>query len=316
MAQPKKVIFAGTPEFASIALSAIIEAEYEVVAVYTQPDRPAGRGKKIQFSAVKQVAMQHDIPVEQPLNFKQENSLEQLQSYQADVMVVAAYGIILPQTVLDSFEFGCINIHGSLLPRWRGAAPIQRAICAGDKKTGITIMQMDKGLDTGNMLLKSAIDISDLDTGSTLHDKLAQLGAHLCVEALDQLTPLIATSEAQDDTLANYAHKLTKLEAQIDWSQSVEVIERSIRAYNSWPVSYTSLNDKVIKVWQVEIVDTAKDHEEPGSILESSKHSITIACGKGALNIIEAQLPNSKRMPMQAILNSKADWFQVGNKLG
>jgi methionyl-tRNA formyltransferase len=316
MAQPKKVIFAGTPEFASIALSAIIAAGYDVVAVYTQPDRPAGRGKKIQFSDVKQVAIEHQIPVEQPLNFKQDNSLEQLQSYQADVMVVAAYGIILPQAVLDSFEFGCINIHGSLLPRWRGAAPIQRAICAGDKQTGITIMQMDKGLDTGNMLLKSAIDIADTDTGSTLHDKLALLGASLCVDALGQLSQLIEASQVQDDNQANYAHKLSKQEAEIDWAQDAIEIARAIRAYNSWPVSYTSLNDKVIKVWSAEVINTEERHQNPGVIIESTKHSVTVACKQGAINIIEAQLPNSKKMPMQAILNSKADWFAVGTKLG
>ncbi len=308
---PLKIIFAGTPEFAASSLSAIIEAGFDVVAVYTQPDRPAGRGKKLTPSPVKAVATQHNIAVEQPLNFKQTADLEQLQSYQADVMVVAAYGIILPKAVLDAFPLGCINIHASLLPRWRGAAPIQRAIAAGDQQTGITIMQMDVGLDTGDMLLKEAIAIQGQDTGSSLHDKLAACGAKLCVKALKQLPELQQSAQSQDDSQANYAHKLNKQEAQIDWTQSAQKIERLVRAFNSWPVAFTHIQDKVMKVWHVE-VDETQSQGAAGTILAADGMGILVQCGCGSVRIIDAQLPNSKRMSVGAILNSKREWFEPG----
>jgi len=310
-----KIIFAGTPDFAAAGLRAIIDAGFEVVAVYTQPDRPAGRGKKLTPSPVKVVALEYDIPVEQPLNFKQEDDLNQLKCYQADVMVVAAYGIILPESVLNAFPLGCINIHASLLPRWRGAAPIQRAIAAGDSETGITIMQMDEGLDTGDMLLKSTISITSEDTGASLHDKLAERGAALSVEALRNLEILQETAEKQDNSLANYAHKLSKQEAQINWQDDVSQIERNIRAYNSWPVAFTMIDEKVMKVWRAQIANHDTD-KKPGEIIQADVDGIVVQCGEGQLRITEAQLPNSRRMNVSEILNSKQDWFPVGKALG
>ncbi|MDX1811781.1 MAG: methionyl-tRNA formyltransferase, partial [Gammaproteobacteria bacterium] len=241
-----KIIYAGTPEFAAVALRALLKTSHEIIAVYTQPDRPAGRGRKLTPSAVKQVALEHNIPVYQPASLKDESAQQELANLNADIMVVAAYGLLLPKAVLDIPIRGCLNIHGSLLPRWRGAAPIQRAIEAGDAETGITIMQMDVGLDTGDMLLKKSCEITDADTTATLHDKLAELGGAAIVEALDLLEKNALPAEKQDDAQAVYAHKLNKAEAVVNWNESAAIIQRKIRAFNPWPVAQTVYDEKVL----------------------------------------------------------------------
>lgn len=303
MPQPLKVIFAGTPDFAASSLSAVLNSHHQVVSVYTQPDRKAGRGKKVTMSPVKELAQEHHIPVEQPLNFKSEESLNRLASYQADVMVVVAYGLLLPQKVLDTPKLGCINVHGSLLPRWRGAAPIQRAIQAGDKETGITIMQMEAGLDTGPMLMTSSTPISEQDTGASLHDRLAEMGAKLLVKALDDIADNKLQATVQDDQLATYAHKLNKEEAQIDWQKSAQELDRTIRAFNSWPVAYSQLDTNTVRVWQANIVDHSTD-AKPGTILQADGNGILVSCGEGCLLLTKLQLPGSRAMSVKDLLNA------------
>ncbi|ACV28027.1 methionyl-tRNA formyltransferase [Kangiella koreensis] len=298
-----KVIFAGTPDFATGSLAAVLKSHHQVVAVYTQPDRKAGRGKKISMSPVKELALEHDIPVEQPINFKSEESLAQLASYEADVMVVVAYGLLLPQSVLDTPRLGCINVHGSLLPRWRGAAPIQRSIQAGDTETGVTIMQMEAGLDTGPMLLTASLPITEQDTGSSLHDKLAEQGAQLLVEALDKLSNNQLSPTPQDDSLATYAHKLSKAEAQLDWQLSAQELERTIRAFNSWPVAYSLIDEATVRIWQANVCQS-QTKSEPGVILQADSNGILVACGQDGLLLTELQLPGSRAMSAKDLLNA------------
>jgi len=316
---PLKIIFAGTPDFAAIALQALIDAGHEICAVYCQPDRRSGRGKKLVAGPVKQLALEHSIPVEQPVNFKLEQAVEELASYQADLMVVVAYGLLLPKSVLETPRYGCINIHGSLLPRWRGAAPIQRAIESGDKETGITIMQMDIGLDTGNMLLKKPCNIEDSETGSSLHDKLAEAGGCAITEYLEQFDPgkfELDHGEKQDNDLANYAHKLSKEQAQIDWSESAVNIERKIRAFNAWPVSFTHVGDKRLRVWQAKLGDCQSKHLT-GSVISLSKKGIEVVCGdQQTLLLTQLQPDGSKAMDAAALLNSRRDWFEQNSLLG
>ncbi|WP_251358445.1 methionyl-tRNA formyltransferase [Kangiella sp. TOML190] len=304
-----KIIFAGTPDFAASSLQALIthchNTEHQVVAVYTQPDRKAGRGKKTSMSPVKALALAHDIAVEQPVNFKDQNDRENLAQYHADLMVVVAYGLLLPQAVLDTPKLGCINVHGSLLPRWRGAAPIQRAIEVGDTQSGITIMQMDAGLDTGPMLLKAVIPIADSETGSSLHDKLAAQGANLLVKAIDKLANEQISAEIQDDQLATYAHKLSKQEAQIDWQDSATHIERKIRAFNSWPICTAQIEGQIIRVWQAEVVDSITD-EAAGTILRADKEGILVACNEALLRLTHLQMAGSKMMAVKDLLNAPA----------
>ena len=311
MTTPLKIIFAGTPDFAATALAALINSEHEVIAVYSQPDRPAGRGRKLLMSPVKTLALEHNIPVYQPQNLKDEATQKQLAKLNPDVMIVAAYGLILPQAVLDIPRHGCLNIHASLLPRWRGAAPIQHAILAGDKETGITIMQMDKGLDTGDMLHKQSIEITYNTTGGELHDALAEMGASCILTTLEQLQNGMLSPEKQDDSLASYAHKIDKTHAKINWQQGAAEIDRLIRAYNPWPVAHTTLEDKVIRVWRADIVST-KTKTVAGTILDVSNEGIVVKCAKDALCISELQLPGARRMSMRDILNGHPDLFQVG----
>ena len=306
-----KIIFAGTPDFAAVALQKLIDNGYEIVAVYTQPDRPAGRGRKLTPSPVKAVALEHDIPVEQPVNFKEEGAIDKLKSYHADVMIVAAYGLLLPIAVLETPRHGCLNIHASLLPRWRGAAPIQRAILAGDNETGITIMQMDKGLDTGDMLLKRTTPINDNDTGGSLHDRLAELGSEAIIEALEQLQNNQLKPETQDDSLANYANKLAKSESEIDWHKSAEEIDRQVRAFNPWPGSQCHLDKNTIRIHSAEIIDTSSQGQ-PGNILAYNKTGIDVQCGKGKLRILKCQLPGSRAMSVSDIHNGHPDLFKHG----
>lgn len=312
-----RIVFAGTPEFAASVLSAILKTEHQVVAAYTQPDRPAGRGRKLTASPVKQLALSHDIPVYQPANFKLEADVQALDALQVDLMVVVAYGLLLPKSVLDTPKQGCINVHASLLPRWRGAAPIQRSIAAGDADTGVTIMQMDIGLDTGAMLRKVATPITHEDTGGTLHDRLAELGASACVDSLNDFARGEVTAEQQDDSLANYAHKLSKDEAKIDWHQPAEVIARAIRAFNPWPVAHTTLNGDPLRIWFAQAISAeAPADSAPGSVLKADKQGIEVATGKGVLHISQLQLAGGKSLPAADILNAKKDLFQRGKVLG
>jgi methionyl-tRNA formyltransferase len=290
-----KIIFAGTPHFAASALEALLANNHEVVAVLTQPDRPAGRGMQLVPSPVKQLAVQHGIAVIQPLTLKSTEVQQQLAALQADVMVVAAYGLILPLPVLQMPRYGCLNIHASLLPRWRGAAPIQRAILAGDIETGITIMQMDEGLDTGAMLFKKPCMIGAHDTAQTLHDKLAILGAQAIIELLSKLDQGSLVGLAQDASKATYAAKLVKSEAELDWTQSAAQLERAVRAYNPVPVAYSSLHGTTIKVWQAK--ESEEGHGEPGAVLAVNKYGIQVACGQGALCLEVLQRPNGKSLP-------------------
>jgi len=297
-----KIVFAGTPQFAAIALAALHQ-EHQVVAVLTQPDRPAGRGLKLAFSAVKQLALQYGLPILQPSNLKSSEAQQEIAALDADVMIVAAYGLILPKAVLQIPRHGCLNIHASLLPRWRGAAPIQRAIQAGDEETGITIMQMDEGLDTGDILLKRSCRITESDTAQTMQDKLAAIGADSILETLSLLQEQRLTPARQDDSKACYAPKLLKSEARIDWKQDARQIERTVRAFNPFPVCYADLNGITIKIWQAAVVDD--QHGEPGEVMAVDKRGITVGCGEAALRLEVLQRPGGKPQPavqfMQAI---------------
>ena len=309
-----KLIFAGTPDFAARHLAALLSSDHEVVAVYTQPDKPAGRGQKLTASPVKDLALAHDLPVYQPASLRNEEAQVELAALGADLMVVVAYGLILPKAVLDTPRLGCLNVHGSLLPRWRGAAPIQRAIWAGDAETGVTIMQMDVGLDTGAMIRKVSCTIASDETSASLYDKLAELGPQALVDTLDAMAAGDTTAEAQDDTLANYAQKLSKEEARIDWSMEAVAIERCIRAFNPWPISWFEVAEQTIKVWQAEVIDS--DHGQPvGTLLKADKQGIDVATSKGVLRLLTLQPPGKKAMSVPDLLNSRRDWFEPGTQL-
>jgi methionyl-tRNA formyltransferase len=309
-----KLIFAGTPDFAARHLAALLSSDHEVVAVYTQPDKPAGRGQKLTASPVKELALTHNLPVYQPASLRNEEAQAELAALGADLMVVVAYGLILPKVVLDTPRLGCINVHGSLLPRWRGAAPIQRAIWAGDAETGVTIMQMDVGLDTGAMIRKVSCPIAADETSTSLYDKLAGLGPQALVDTLNAMAAGDTAAEQQDDSLANYAQKLSKEEARIDWSMEAVAIERCIRAFNPWPISWFEVAGQTIKVWQAEVVDS--NHGQPaGSLLKADKQGIDIATGKGVLRLLTLQPPGKKAMSVSDLLNSRRDWFEPGTQL-
>ena len=304
-----RILFAGTPEFAAVALQHIIQAGHTICGVLTQPDRPAGRGMKLQASAVKTLALQHHIAVEQPRSLRLDGKFPEdalaaqkfLQATQADAMVVAAYGLILPQWVLDTPRLGCLNIHASLLPRWRGAAPIHRAIEAGDKNTGVVIMQMDAGLDTGDMLLTQPIEISPQDTTASLHDKLADIGGTLIVQTLAdaQLNKLVRTPQPMDGI--TYAHKIEKHEAALDWRLNAKQLAQRVRAFNPFPVATFHANGEVIKVWSAYAVangdtDTEPTTHAPGTVLSAGDSGVRIACGEGVLCITELQKAGGKRL--------------------
>ncbi|BCB25123.1 methionyl-tRNA formyltransferase [Sulfurimicrobium lacus] len=294
-----RLIFAGTPEFAAQALDALIGAGHEIALVLTQPDRPAGRGMSLAMSAVKQLALKHDLTVLQPASLREPEIQAQLAAAGVEVMVVAAYGLILPQAVLDIPLRGCLNIHASLLPRWRGAAPIQRAILAGDAETGITIMQMDEGLDTGAMLLKFPVPIMADDTAETLHDKLAVLGGDAIVAALSQLQVDVLGAQPQDDRLATYAAKLTKAEGKLDWGRSAHELERAVRAYNPFPVAQAAFRGVTWRIWQA---TTSSERGAPGEVLRADKDGVLVACGEGALLLQGVQKAGGKRLPMAQFL--------------
>ena len=307
-----RIVFAGTPEFAACHLDALLkQSPHEIVAVYTQPDRPAGRGKKLTPSPVKQLAQQHNLPVFQPVSLKTDEAQTQLAALNADIMVVVAYGLLLPKAILETPRLGCINVHASLLPRWRGAAPIQRAIEAGDTETGITIMQMDEGLDTGDMIVSAHIEIDPEETSASLHDKLSAIGPDALHAALNELAQGVAVAEKQDDSFSNYAPKISKQEALVNWHESAELIDRKVRAFNPFPVAYTLLDGERIRIWQGKTLASTST-AEPGTILKADANGIEIACDEGSFLVTELQLPGKNRLPVAELLKSRAELFQVG----
>ena len=313
MSASLKIIFAGTPDFAARHLDALLASEHQVVGVFTQPDRPSGRGNKLTPGPVKVLAQAHDVPVFQPKSLKPEDNQQLVADLQADIMVVVAYGLILPKAVLDMPRLGCINVHGSLLPRWRGAAPIQRSLWAGDSKTGVTIMQMDVGLDTGDMLHKLSCPITPEDTSASLYDKLAELGPQGMLDTLDLLASGKAQPEVQDEALVSYAEKLSKEEARLDWSLSAAQLERCIRAFNPWPVSFFLIEDQPVKVWQASVLP--HQNKQPGEVIHADKNGIQIATADGVLNLLSLQPAGKKAMSAQDLLNSRREWFATGTLL-
>ncbi|WP_154222534.1 methionyl-tRNA formyltransferase [Marinicella rhabdoformis] len=305
------IIFCGTPDFSVTALQHLINAGHHIQAVFTQPDKPKGRGQKEQKTPVKLEAEKHDIPVFQPINLKSEVTQELLASFKCDLMVVVAYGLIIPQVILDMPKHGCWNIHASILPRWRGAAPIHRAILAGDKKTGISIMQMEAGLDTGPVYRIYSTDIDAQDTAQTLHDRLSDLGGKAivdCIQSLENKT--LGKAEPQNNNLATYAHKLQKSESVINWHQPAAVIERQIRAFTPWPGSSCEVAGEGLKIWQAEVVTTNNENtKNSGDIAFADKKQLHIQCHPGQLSLLEIQKPGKKRMPITALMVSKPLWY-------
>lgn len=314
-----RIVFAGTPDFAATSLAALlpstanssVSSDVEVVAVYTQPDRPAGRGRKLKPSPVKALAEAHHLPVYQPISLKTPEAQAELAALKPDLMIVVAYGLILPKAVLEIPRLGCINVHASLLPRWRGAAPIQRALIEGDTETGVTLMQMDEGLDTGDMLLKTHCPITATDTSATLHDKLATQGGEALQALLPQLIQGTLTPTPQVADQATYAAKLSKPEAQLNWRQSATVLDRAIRGYQPWPVAWTQQGDDVIRVWAAQPL-AIEHNAEPGLLLDVEKDGLIVACDSGCLKLTQLQLPNAKQMPVTALLNGHPDRFIPG----
>ena len=306
-----KIIFAGTPDFAATHLQALI-SQHEVVAVYTQPDRPAGRGKKLNASPVKLLAEQNNLPIYQPQSLKDPEQQTLLVNLQADIMVVVAYGLILPQVVLDAPRLGCINVHGSILPRWRGAAPIQRAVEAGDKETGVTIMQMDAGLDTGAMLTITRCPIEPSETSGSLYDKLAALGAPALLSTLDKLKAGTAVAVAQDNEQSTYAKKIDKAEALIDWSQPAIIIDQRIRAFSPFPAAYTEIEGLRVKIWAAQT--STQQLGTPGEIVAADDNGLLVGCGQGSLLLTEIQLAGKSRMPVSEILRSRVELFATGKR--
>ncbi|MEP2650765.1 MAG: methionyl-tRNA formyltransferase [Paraglaciecola sp.] len=315
MNTPLNIIFAGTPEFAALHLQALIDSEHNIVAVYSQPDRPAGRGKKLQASAVKQLALKHNIDVYQPGSLKTAESQTELAELNADIMIVVAYGLILPKLILETPKLGCLNVHGSLLPKWRGAAPIQRSLWAGDTETGVTIMKMDEGLDTGPMLLKQALTIEAKDTSASLYEKLSVVGPRALLDTLSQLKSLLPAE--QDNKLATHARKLSKEEARVDWCIPASQLERNIRAFNPWPMAFFSVQDTNIKIHKAEVVATPNEklNSPPGEILQIGKDGILISTTENSLLLTQLQPPGKKPMSAADLLNGRAEWFKEGTIL-
>jgi methionyl-tRNA formyltransferase len=309
MTEALRIVFAGTPEFAAEHLKALLDSPHQIIAVYSQPDRPAGRGQKLAASPVKQLAVQQQIPVYQPQTLRDPAAQAELAALNPDLLVVVAYGLILPQVVLDIPRLGCINSHASLLPRWRGAAPIQRAIEAGDSQSGVTVMQMEAGLDTGPMLLKVLTPITADDTGGSLHDRLASLGPQAVLQAIAGLAAGTLQGEVQDDSLATYAHKLNKDEARLDWTRPAVELERLVRAFNPWPICHSTLNGETLKVHAAEPGEGAG---APGTILAADKLGLTVACGQGALRLTRLQLPGGKALNFSDLYNSRREQFAAG----
>lgn len=296
-----KIIFMGTPDFSVGTLEALVGAGHEVVLAVTQPDKPKGRGKEMQYTPVKECAMKYQIPVYQPKRIRDVECIETLRQYEADIMVVVAFGQILPKEILEMTPYGCVNVHASLLPKYRGAAPIQWAIIDGEKVTGVTTMQMDEGLDTGDMLLKTEVIVEEKETGGTLHDKLADAGAKLCVETLERLEKGDVLAIPQGETTTSYAKMLDKKLGAINWCKSAEEIERLIRGLNPWPSAYTNWNDKVMKIWDAKVTNQSTD-AVPGTIVKVDKDSFAVQTGAGLLEVYELQIPGKKRMDAGAFM--------------
>lgn len=301
-----KIIFAGTPEFAVPSLNALLNSEHKVLAVYTQPDRPAGRGRQLQESPVKQMAKTHNIPVFQPKSLRDEDVENQLRELQADIMVVVAYGVILPEAVLNIPRLGCVNVHPSLLPRWRGAAPIPRSIEAGDSETGVTIMQLDKGMDTGPILKQEEYKLMGDETSGELHDLFSQRGAALLLETLYELENNLSAPIAQNNALATHAAKIQKEESVIDWHLSAIQINNKIRAFNSWPVAHTTFSDQTLRIWEAKAVNE-KTKLSPGTLIRRDKQSFWVATGDGILDVLSVQLPGKKMVTAADFMHGHAD---------
>lgn len=305
------IIFAGTPEFAAVALEALLNSPHSIVAVYTQPDRPAGRGLKVTASPVKQLALMYQLPVHQPASLKDQYESQILSSFNADVMVVAAYSLLLPAAVLSIPRLGCINIHPSLLPRWRGAAPIQRTISAGDRITGISIMQMEQGLDSGPVLMQKQYVLDAYETSQSLHDKLAHMGGEAIVEALNALNAGLLVPHPQDHSQATYAHKISKEEALIDWMMPAQEIENAVRAFNPWPIAHTSWQGETVRIWNARALNE-ETNAAPRTIVKASQEGIDIATGGGILRLLQMQLPGGKVMLVKDFYNARQEGLQPG----
>lgn len=299
-----KIVYAGTPEFAVPALQSLLRSEHSLVAVYTQPDRPAGRGRKLQQSPVKKIALEHDLPLFQPTTFGDARALDELRACDADLMVVAAYGMLLPAAVLETPRLGCINIHASLLPRWRGASPIQQAILAGDQHSGVTLMKMDEGLDTGAMISSRLVEIDPCWNAADLHDALAPAGAELLMESLEYIEQALQQARVQDESQATYAPRLTKRQAEIDWNKSAEVLLREIRAFNPWPVSYTFIEDDNLRLWSAR-VSSLIDPGLPGAVVAHDAEGVYVSCGEGILQVTELQFAGRNKCTAAEALNAR-----------
>jgi methionyl-tRNA formyltransferase len=308
-----RIVFAGTPSFAAHILEALLSSPHEIVGVYTQPDRPAGRGKQLQASAVKQVALANGIPVLQPVSLRAESEQEALACLGADLMVVVAYGLILPQGILDTPRLGCINVHASLLPRWRGAAPIERALMAGDTRTGVTIMQMEKGLDTGAMLCKAEVEILEDDDRHSLELKLEGAGISALLEALGNIEHLIAHAQAQDHSASTYAAKLEKSEALVDWQADAHAVHRQIRGGVGRNPAYSEYKGERIRFLKATVL-AARPPEIAGAIIQADKEGLQVACGESVLNITVIQLPGKNPLSMREFVNARKDFFTIGSR--
>jgi methionyl-tRNA formyltransferase len=308
------LVFAGTPDFAVSALKALLDAGHTILAVYTQPDRPAGRGRKLGMSAVKEFAIERGLRVHQPVTLKTDSEAATLRALNPDALIVVAYGLILPGPILSIPKYGCINVHASLLPRWRGAAPIQRAIEAGDANTGVTIMQMDEGLDTGAMLAVAETPINADDNAATLHDRLAELGGRLLVDTLAQLVRGAAIPQKQDNAHATYAAKLKKEEARLDWNSDAELLARRVQAFNPWPVAHTTLAGQTLRLWQAQAENRAPSLRLPGTVLAADTDGVRVQCATGVLRITRLQPEGGKVLDARAFLNGRP--LPAGTQLG